>query len=718
VPDSVLDDVAVAVPDGGVDTTQPETRAARRAGGKARGRTAAERQAAREQKAADYQAQRAAVAERKAARQPVNRVAAAVRAALASAATLDAEIEALAAGAPDRARDVILRRLGYGDWPPPTLESLGAKYGVTRERVRQLGAARVRDLREVRPALPIAAWAIRILSSLGGVATDEAFRAALADAGLVAGEAAVRALQTLSNIQLVEPIRYHERARCWFDGLRWVELVASGMFDETLHRTLKRARATLRRTGAVSALRLADVPPLAPAHVANLALGGRPWALHDGYVVWRETRPTVVATATTRVLAAVGDVSLHALRRALRRTQPRPIRLPVAVIAEVLKTRPEFVVANGRVASRIPLDTAALLRQPRLTVIEAARQRDGYLTAQEILAVLSASGYDSSWAMALIQSPLFERIGRGRYALVGRFDTVSPAPRSYGRSLLPGRYASEGGDVHLRYWVNAITRRGALRLPNRAAAAVANREGDWQLYTNSRDSAPVGTLSLRGGYVFDFAPWLRASGATDGDQIALVLEPETQRVVVSIVPASDAPARRPVDPQRVAALESRLAERDQRRVERETVRAARAQRREERSRLANERAQVQEAREAARAAAREAAWNAPLATRPALPTLALDTVRCYVPGDAADLLEAGDILIAVFGDAAPTPDGGLHGVRCRLTLVDQRTRSFAFVREAIMPAAVESLRPVSLNEAIRRVPTLARVLAATYATLG
>jgi RNA polymerase sigma factor (sigma-70 family) len=52
-----------------------------------------------------------------------------------------------------RMRLVITRRFGLDGQPPRTLEQVGVELGITRERVRQLEARALRELRSQAPQL-------------------------------------------------------------------------------------------------------------------------------------------------------------------------------------------------------------------------------------------------------------------------------------------------------------------------------------------------------------------------------------------------------------------------------------------------------------------------------------------------------------------------------------------------------------------------------------
>jgi RNA polymerase primary sigma factor len=54
-----------------------------------------------------------------------------------------------------RGRSVLMRRFGLDGNPPQTLEQVGESLGITRERVRQLEARALRELRSVEPGLQL-----------------------------------------------------------------------------------------------------------------------------------------------------------------------------------------------------------------------------------------------------------------------------------------------------------------------------------------------------------------------------------------------------------------------------------------------------------------------------------------------------------------------------------------------------------------------------------
>jgi RNA polymerase primary sigma factor len=66
-----------------------------------------------------------------------------------------AELKRAMLGLSPRARSVLMRRFGLDGNPPQTLEQVGESLGITRERVRQLEARALRELRAVAPDLQL-----------------------------------------------------------------------------------------------------------------------------------------------------------------------------------------------------------------------------------------------------------------------------------------------------------------------------------------------------------------------------------------------------------------------------------------------------------------------------------------------------------------------------------------------------------------------------------
>lgn len=67
------------------------------------------------------------------------------------------ELETVLATLKPREEDVLKLRVGWDDGRPKTLDEIGSKYHVTRERIRQIEAKAIRKLQH-----PTRSWRLKI----------------------------------------------------------------------------------------------------------------------------------------------------------------------------------------------------------------------------------------------------------------------------------------------------------------------------------------------------------------------------------------------------------------------------------------------------------------------------------------------------------------------------------------------------------------------------
>src|SRR6266446_9397353 len=197
---------------------------------------------------------------KRAANSPKNKLERSLAQELPASQSLDDEIHSLVALLNDRAKDLVLRRWGYIEWPIPTLESLGARNGVTRERVRQIVSdhnARLKDLAyEGKIALPFAVSVCGLLLERPG-ATREELQVDVQASGIPASDSALRTLPALADLGMVPPVYLDSQTELWFSGPRAVEFSdPENPWHGEVRHMLTRSRASVRRTGAVHVSRV------------------------------------------------------------------------------------------------------------------------------------------------------------------------------------------------------------------------------------------------------------------------------------------------------------------------------------------------------------------------------------------------------------------------------------------------------------------------------
>src|SRR5207245_2349538 len=101
---------------------------------------------------------------------------------------------------------------------PPTLEQIGARLRITRERVRQVVTAHELRLRDSGLKLPIASVIVGVLESHGGALSTVQLLEAATEAGIHADSDSLRAIPSLSELNLVEHVQHADDFDLWLSA--------------------------------------------------------------------------------------------------------------------------------------------------------------------------------------------------------------------------------------------------------------------------------------------------------------------------------------------------------------------------------------------------------------------------------------------------------------------------------------------------------------------
>lgn len=482
--------------------------------------------------------------------------------ALAAAESLEAEMLALFQGAPLRTRELTLAYSGYSEWPAPTLEVLGAREGITRERVRQIVTKHIVSIRDLRAEglvhTPYMDGAAEALTSLGGVASVEVWRSYLAQLGSITTDATLRALPALSETyarnDYEHRLVYSQALSRVCTSLRYETLhEQSGVVSDLVAELRAEGRRSLRRAGTVRLGRLARIAPDLPDRViADLAIGQRarivngcvvPESLPDGVKLFKLGR------AVQTMLAVTPDLTMLDIARGLARMGSRAIRLPMPVLSTVLAAWPDVLVQRGRVRPARPVDRADVLPRALNDIVDAIVEAGGRMSTARVKSVLLDRGHDVAWMFHIAYAPCFVRLAgtdmislRGQHwgfgeevtaaelsgdrttAVVGTTPkTGRPSRRDW--VLLPP--SIDDSPATLRYRVTPKLLSGAIMLPKRMRVLTAQTQGTWHGVAADGGEWP---LSIRHELLWDLAPWLRAIGAEPGGQILLAFEVSRRQI--------------------------------------------------------------------------------------------------------------------------------------------------------------------------------------------
>jgi AhpD family alkylhydroperoxidase len=501
------------------------------------------------------------VAQRKSERTPLAKVARAVLHVLATANTLDEEVLALVAGLDGRASDWVLRRWGFREWPAPTLEALGAEGGVSRERARQIVAARESHLRQLHDQaealtplrLRVAEHAVAALTARGGMLSSAEFTSALEKDGVSASPSARRALLALAEAGLVTSIAWDSASDLWLDAANQAVL-RDGSLARARQHFLTTGVRSVQRTGALSLTRILQAAPLPYDHAIALLFGDTPVTRVSGYLVPQTQRDSRLARRARDMAAVSPGITVEDIRRGLRRLMPKPLRLPAPVIRAVLEGHPDFRLVGGAVYLVAPLPLEEILYPGDITLVRALRARAGVITFPDAKAVFAEAGISPGYFLRAAHSPWLIGI-HGGFALRGH-PAVSAIAETNER-LQPGLPRSrvfvkllwaDADTARIRYRVIPASLRGVLRLPNRIVARLEETKDPqdaaaWTVTTNPPLVAGPGpSLGADGASFTGLGPYLTSVAARSGQHIELLVHFDVGRIDLRMVDEATATA--------------------------------------------------------------------------------------------------------------------------------------------------------------------------------
>lgn len=344
-----------------------------------------------------------------------------------------------ALGISQRDLDVTADRLGWRRGCTATLREVGARYGITRERVRQLVDRTTTTMDGAY--LPQVEQAAALLAGCAPMTGADA-ALLLADEGFN-GEP----LDPWSVLSLAEATGYGAAFRV--DDSSGTRLVLPiGPVDA---RTV--LRAARRATGRAGVARLCQVPtavtgrnPAAlPLPVVTLVLRNAPGvAFLDDEWFWLPGTPpdrNYLRTTTRRMLSVAGRLDLATIRHGLARYQRQPLHhvAPVPVLAAFYRDHPDFVLRGDVVESAAPLDLRRALSPGEQALVQALREAPGGLLSRSALqqAVAGRGVNADAFAALVATTPVLGHRGHDAWCLRGGSTARSPAGQPTGRPTGP-----------------------------------------------------------------------------------------------------------------------------------------------------------------------------------------------------------------------------------------------------------------------------------------
>lgn len=469
--------------------------------------------------------------------------------------TLEQElIDIFAASCCQRNREILLGYYGWEDGCQHTLTEIGARFGITRERVRQVCAKLTKRL--PNPSTTAAPVMDRALSMIAASlpCSAAAMEADLTGQGLMAPGAPIENVVTGAKL-LGRPIDFRivsvEDGKPAAGGADSRLLIRPHQFDAVLA-VGDLAKKEVYFHGLATVERIVEaIRKQSPAHSQGtdynelvrqtlMLMEGFCWLDEPtGWFRFLSIQKHGLPKALDKVLAVAGQVTAAELRAALgrnRRLWKEPP--PEDVLLSFCRQMPQVRIEDDRIISDPPRDWRKALTGVEAKLVSVLLAHGPVMDRGAMEDLCVGDGMNRFSFHAFISwSPVIVQHGHSLYGLLGAETSYKQvegllAERRANRvshRVLDSHGRTDDGRIWLRYHLSkAASTYAVMTIPAALKDAVRGR---FQLL--STDGHEIGTLATRDGRAWGLGAFLREQAARIDDHIVLTLDPENHTAVVA-----------------------------------------------------------------------------------------------------------------------------------------------------------------------------------------
>ncbi|MBN1908860.1 MAG: hypothetical protein JW818_03900 [Pirellulales bacterium] len=441
----------------------------------------------------------------------------------------------------ERNRQIVTSYYGWRDGRRRTLAQIGAQYGMTRERTRQICA---RQVKHAKPESLVAPVMDRVLAHLRSALPcpvdtlerdliERGWTAVGLDLDRVLEGARLLGRETPCTVVRIETGRLavaleQAEAPAWIIETAKRELYYRGLT------TLKRVNRALQRRDGLR------VDPRLMAEVIQLIDGFRWLDRRRGWfrslAVGRHGLPRTIE----KVLAVAGPVSVADLRAAVGRNRRMwKVPPPKQILLEYCRQTPGLVVDDRRIASLDPKGWREILGGVEKQLVEILERHGPVMERSELEERCVGSGMNRfSFHAFVAASPVIVQYGHSVYGLLGanvsrravqalvRRRRIERAPAR----VLDAHGRTADGRFWLRYRLSkAASTYAVVTIPSEWKETIL---GKFALFAEG--GTRVGTLAAKDGRAWGLGAHLRRQGAQVGDQVLLTVDVDARSAVITL----------------------------------------------------------------------------------------------------------------------------------------------------------------------------------------
>ncbi len=457
--------------------------------------------------------------------------------------TLEEELIQIFGSTPyERNRQILIGYYGWADGRQHTLTEIGTRFGITRERIRQVCAKLTRRHKNISMILAPVMDRTLVLVDQRLPCPAHKIEAELAQQRLTAIGISLEGVATGAKL-LQRPLSFkivkvdNARLAVRHDQVDATLAIVDLAKKETYFHGLSTVAGIERMVSEKFPGRVG--PELVTQTV--LLIEGFLWL--DAESGWFRLFPIAkhgLPKAIDKILAVAGEVTVSQMREAMRRNR----RLwkdppPENVLLEFCRQTPDVRVEGDRIISDPRRDWKTSLTGVEAKLVAVLKQHGPVMERGTMEDLCVAGGMNRFSFHAFVSwSPVIVQLGHSVYGLLGakvsqqEVDELISARRAKRQAhrVLDSHGRTEDGKIWLSYRLSkAASTYAVITVPAALKKVVRGRFG-----LLSPQGEKIGTLATKDGRAWGLGAFLRERGARIGDHIVLTLDLEKRTAVVSM----------------------------------------------------------------------------------------------------------------------------------------------------------------------------------------
>lgn len=463
---------------------------------------------------------------------------------LSQASNLEDELQLIAEASTRwnrRNTEIVLSRWGWSGTNKQTLEQIGQRLGLTRERVRQIEAsARKRIASQLEPG-PFLYKASRLIGE-AAPASQGYLSGLLRERGICPTDFPLMAIDSALNI-------FTQIERTWtvakFEGISYAVPVGASQVPGEVSRIANKA---VRHYGPVNIDDLgAQIWEVTGCRFGAQQLKAWLRERHDfvwlykesGWFWLKDAGHSSPAFALSKVLSLRSPIHIGELRSALIRHLGKrglDFYAPRSVVLAFCEQHSDFITHGEYVSLAPQLKNTDFLEGAERVMADILEANDGVLDGKTFEQLASEAGVNTStFYVYLGYAPFIMRVSPGVYALRGtsispsQLEEVQPKSQESKKRMLDFGW-TENATIWVAYVLSRnLLHSGVVSVPSGVAQFVPT-----EMTIISQDGTQFGAAGFNGVSLWGLAKFFRRRGGDEGDILVIEVNPQESKVTIRV----------------------------------------------------------------------------------------------------------------------------------------------------------------------------------------